>query len=245
MAHIVSAGNSGAGANTIGSPATAKNVITVGATEGVRANGVVDGCGVSAADNSNDIIDFSSRGPTDDGRTKPDIVAPGTHIVGPIPSGPDYNGSGTCNPQYPAGSFRYGLASGTSNASPAVAGAASLIYNYYQRTFGGTPSPAMLKAFMLNTTRYLTGVDSGDTLPSNNQGWGAMFLKQGFDTTPKYVRDQTSVFVNTGNIYLRSGRVAIPSKPFRVTVAWTDAIGPTTGNAYVNDLNLEVTSTWR
>ena len=78
--------------------ATAKNVITVGAAEGVRASGT-DGCGVpnAGADSARDIIDFSSRGPTDDGRLKPDLVAPGTHITGARPRHAGYTGSGTCN----------------------------------------------------------------------------------------------------------------------------------------------------
>ena len=72
------------GGNTIGAPGTAKNVITVGASESMRPIGATDGCGVpdTGANSAKDIIDFSSRGPTDDGRIKPDIVAPGTHVSG-------------------------------------------------------------------------------------------------------------------------------------------------------------------
>ena len=78
MVEVVSAGNAGSGANTINSPGTAKNVITVGASENVRAIGATDGCGVTdaSANSARDVVDFSSRGPTDDGRTKPDVVAP-------------------------------------------------------------------------------------------------------------------------------------------------------------------------
>ena len=79
---VFAAGNAGSGANTVGEPATAKNVITVGAAENVNPFGGADGCGIddTGADNANDIIFFSSRGPTSDGRKKPDIMAPGTHV---------------------------------------------------------------------------------------------------------------------------------------------------------------------
>ena len=100
-------------------------MITVGASENVRPIGATDGCGVTdaGANSARDIIDFSSRGPTDDGRIKPDIVAPGTHVTGAQPqTGADYNGSGTCNPQFPAGSRIYSLVSGTSQAAPEVTG---------------------------------------------------------------------------------------------------------------------------
>src|SRR5262249_43559435 len=83
MVLVFAAGNSGSGAQTVGSPGTGKNVITVGASENVRAFGGSDGSGIgdSGADNANDIIFFSSRGPTSDGRFKPEIVAPGTHVT--------------------------------------------------------------------------------------------------------------------------------------------------------------------
>ncbi|MBI3733722.1 MAG: S8 family serine peptidase, partial [Chloroflexi bacterium] len=75
--HIFAAGNSGSSAGTINSPGTAKNVVTVGATEGVRDQGVSDGCLITSANNADDVISFSSRGPTSDGRLKPDLMAPG------------------------------------------------------------------------------------------------------------------------------------------------------------------------
>ena len=83
---VFAAGNGGAGPNTIGEPATAKNVITVGASENVNPFGAPDGCGVddTGANNANDVISFSSRGPTSDGRKKPDIMAPGTHVMSAV-----------------------------------------------------------------------------------------------------------------------------------------------------------------
>ena len=82
------------GYGSITSPGTAKNVITVGAAESVRGSGT-DGCGVTnaGADSASDIINFSGRGPTQDGRMKPDLVAPGTHIIGASPQHGGYTGS--------------------------------------------------------------------------------------------------------------------------------------------------------
>src|SRR6185436_4951396 len=107
---------------------------------------------------------------------------------------PAYNGSGVCggNPNppniyYPPGQITYTWSSGTSHSAPGVAGAASLVYNYYNRLLnpGHTPSPAMLKALMVNTPRYLTGLSANDTLPSNSQGWGDVNLGLVFDNTPR------------------------------------------------------------
>lgn len=255
MLHIFAAGNQGSTSNSIDAPGTAKNVLTVGATENVRNNGTADGCGISAANNADDIATFSSRGPTDDGRIKPDIMAPGTHVQGPASQDPNFNGSSVCgaagndgqypptDAYYPAGQTLYTWSSGTSHSTPAVAGAASLLYNYYGRTLqvGHTPSPAMIKALLLNSTRYLTGLSANDTLPSSNQGWGDVNLGRLFDSTPRQSLDQGVILNETGQTYEWNGAIASGSQPFRVTLAWTDAPGNTTGAAYVNDLDLEVT----
>ena len=251
MLHVFSAGNAGPGASTVGSPGTAKNVITVGATENVRDQGISDGCATSTANNADDIIGFSSRGPTTDLRAKPDIVAPGVHIQGPASQDPGYDGSGVCggnpnppNKYYPAGQTLYTWSSGTSHSTPAVAGAASLVYNYYNRVLnpGQNPSPAMLKGLIVNTPRYLNGVSSGDTLPSPNQGWGDVNLAGLTDGTPRILVDQTVNLTATGQTYNRNASVVNNTKPLRITLVWTDAPGSTTGNSFVNNLDLEVTA---
>lgn len=248
MLHIFSAGNAGGGANTIGSPGTAKNVLTVGATENVRDHGVTDGCGFSSSDDADDIATFSSRGPTDDSRIKPDLMAPGVHVQGPASQDPGFDGTGVCGASgggnyYPPSQTLYTWSSGTSHSAPAVAGAASLAYEYYGRVLnhGQTPSPAMLKALLLNSPRYLDGAGTGGTLPSNNQGWGDVNLGTLFDGLPRHLLDQSLLFAATGEDYLATGEIISTTQPFRVSLVWTDAPGPTTGNAYVNDLNLEVT----
>ena len=242
---VFAAGNSGSASNTVSAPGTAKNVITVGASENVRQTGT-DGCGIAntGADSANDIISFSSRGPVNstggDGRIKPDIVAPGTHIEAGIPQS-NYDGSSVCNQFFPAGQTLYGWSSGTSHSTPAVAGGAALVYQFFLNNGMSAPSPAMVKAFLMNSAAYMTGTGAGGNLPSNSQGMGRMDLGRAFDGTSRLLTDQTQVFGTTGQTFQVTGSVASTSQPFRVTLAWTDAPGPTTGAPWVNNLDLEVT----
>ena len=260
MVIVFAAGNAGPNANTVGSPGTAKNVISVGASENVHPFGAADQCGISdaGADSANDMISFSSRGPTADGRKKPDIVAPGTHVTGGVfqVSNPPANGqadscfdaSGVCagpgtSNFFPVGQQWYTASSGTSHSTPAVAGGAALVRQYFINNFGGPASPAMTKAYLMNSARYMTGVGANDTLWSNSQGMGMMNLSRAFDGTPRILRDQLAAdkFTASGQQRIITGRVVDPTKPFRVTLAWTDAPGSTTGAAYRNDLDLIVT----
>ena len=291
---VFAAGNSGPGAQTVGAPGTAKNVITVGAAENVHSHSIAnggnhpagnDGCGIpdTGADSANDMIGFSSRGPCRDGRRKPDIVAPGTHVTGmtyvAVGSGslppalffgaadPGFRADGVCAlpgsgtagspnnffPFSPAQRW-YTTSSGTSHSCPAVAGGAALVYQQFinnppyiaaHRTPPGSapPSPAMVKAYLMNSARYMTGVGANDTLWSNSQGMGMMNLGTAFNGVQRIIRDQVPAdrFTATGQERFLTGTVVDGTAPFRVTLAWTDAPGPTTGNAYLNDLDLEVT----
>jgi hypothetical protein len=270
MVILFAAGNDGPGANTIGSPGTGKNMITVGAAENVHPFGGADGCGTTdaEADSANDIVGFSSRGPTDDARFKPEIVAPGTHVTGMAFVTPDSTGNGTAVATYravgvcagvgganwfPSGQTWYTASSGTSHSTPALAGGAALVYQQFInnppylanfRTPAGSapPSPALTKAYLVNSTRYMTGVSANDTLPSNSQGMGMMNLGRAFDGTPRAIRDQVAAdtFSGSGQVRGFTGTIPDNTKPFRVTVAWTDAPGTTTGNAFVNNLDLIV-----
>ncbi|MFH0953302.1 MAG: S8 family serine peptidase [Verrucomicrobiota bacterium] len=277
MVIVFSAGNAGPGSQTVGSPGTAKNVITVGAGENVHSHSTTNGgnntlgndaCSVpdTGADNANDIIDFSSRGPCADGRKKPDIVAPGTHITGgapqdsppPSPAGTGndlacYDSSGVCalpgsgapgDPDnfFPTNQQFFTTSSGTSHSTPAVAGGCALIRQYFINLGLNAPSPAMTKAFLLNATRYMTGASANDTLWSNSQGMGGMNLGLAFDGTPRILRDQLTndTFTASGQARLLGTTISDTSKPVRVTLAWTDAPGSTSGNAYKNDLDLTV-----
>jgi Subtilase family len=231
---------------SIGAPGTAKNVISVAAGESSRKDGT-DGCNVrdTDADNAMDIAFFSSRGPLDDGRMKPDITAPGTHIEGAASQHPDFDGSGVCGedfdkPYFPKGQTLYTWSSGTSHSTPQVAGGAALVRQYLIDR-GEQPNAALIKALLLNTTSYMTGNLANGDLPQASQGWGLLNLNRAFDSTPRIFVNQTNTFGDTGQEFVITGEVKDSSQPFRVTLVWTDAPGFSGAVPWVNDLDLEVT----
>jgi subtilisin-like proprotein convertase family protein len=253
MIHIFAAGNSGPGATTIGSPSTGKNMITVGASENDRpgpdeGGAWTDGCGIGAAgaNNAMDVIGFSSRGPAEGGRAKPEVIAPGTHIQGTASTTPAYVGDSVCDQfRPPAPQNVFASSSGTSHSTPGVAGVASLMYYWLQQPPRSiaAPSSALMKAFMMANPTYLTGVSANDNLPSNSQGYGMPNMGRAFDaTTQVFLHDQTQVFGATGETFTFNGAVADPAKPLRIALAWTDAPGAISDTTpQVNDLNLTAT----
>jgi hypothetical protein len=238
---VFASGNAGP-TGELASPGSAKNIITVGASENMRPG--LDGCGIptEGADDASSLIDFSSGGPTIDGRTKPDICAPGTHIQGAKSQDRGYTGSGVCGPvNYPSGQTLYTWSSGTSHAAPAVSGGAALIRQYFQQSTGRAPSPAMVKAYLTNSTSYMTGFMANDSLPGKHQGFGLMNLGRALDEAQRILIDQTQTLGATGQTFVARGRITSSSKPVRVTLCWTDAPGIPSANPVVNDLDLQLT----
>ncbi len=270
MTIVFAAGNDGPTAGSVTAPGTGKNVITVGAAENVHSHATAaggedaagnDGCTTpdAEANSAADMATFSSRGPCSDSRKKPDIVAPGTHITGgapqdfpppaPIGTGNDlacFGASGVCGLPagkfFPSGQQFYTTSSGTSHSTPAVAGGCALLRQYFINQGWTVPSPAMMKAYLVNSARYMAGTGAGGNLWSTSQGMGGMNLGTAFDATPRVLRDQLTNDTFTATSQTRTFVSTINSTglPTRVTLAWTDAPGATTGNAYKNNLNLTV-----
>jgi hypothetical protein len=249
---LFSAGNVGS-PGSVGSPANAKNVLTVGGSENVRPSWT-DSCGIgpTQADNLQDIWIRSSRGPAPGGRVKPDLVAPGTHVTGTASTSPLYNGSNICNQYYPPSQQLFTASSGTSHSVPAVAGFASLASYWLGEKFGiENPSPALLKAYLITNTRYLTGGGANDDLPSNNQGYGLPDMRHAFNDSARIIfdQDQTPLLDDSGQSWSLHLQAADKTQPVRVVMAFTDSPGilPNLINdplhPRVNDLDLVVQTT--
>jgi subtilisin family serine protease len=201
MLILFAAGNEGADSNgngvidadSTGQPGTAKNVMTVGASENLRpdANGgcTWDGCfqGFGAAplardgvsDNADGMAAFSSRGPTDDGRIKPDIVAPGTNIISARSRHP---AAGTGWGEY---NSDYAFQGGTSMATPLAAGAAALVREWLTGVKGvASPSAALLRSLLINGAADMSPGQYGSGAareiltqrPNSVTGWGRVDL---------------------------------------------------------------------
>ncbi len=236
-------------APTVAIPGTAKNVITVGLSENVRGT-ETDRCGVRAqdADNAQDVVFFSGYGPVQDGRAKPDLVAPGSHMQGAASQDKLYNGGGVCGTPdrryFPPGQTLYTWSSGTSHSTPVVTGGAALAFQWLKTKLGPEPSPALVKAFVLNSTSYLNGAFGGDSLPGAHQGWGLLNVGRMFESTSRIIYDESPsrVFTQSGGApFEATGVIADSTKELRVMLVWSDPPGSAVTNApYVNQLNLEV-----
>jgi hypothetical protein len=221
---VFSAGNSGTSGMT--RPKASKNTIVVANAENIRPE-----ISPTGANNIDDLNSGSSRGPAVDGRIKPDITAPGSVIT---------SGNGTssgCN----IDQFNC-VGSGTSFAAPQIAGSAALFTQYWKNANGGVyPRPSLIKAAIINTAVEMNGNNTSAFRPNGDEGWGRVHLRSVMNTgvAMKYV-NESHAFSNPAESVVYSGTVADATKPFRVSLVWTDP--PGVGNpALVNNLDLTVT----
>ena len=251
-----SAGNENNDGDSINSPATAKNIVTVGASESGFGSGstIWQTPGTSARNELIDVAEFSSHGPTLEGQFKPELMAPGGWYIWSANS--DGNLSSNNN-----GITYMG---GTSMACPTAAGYAALVRQYFTEgwypngfiTSGDemTPSAALLKAMMISSTRNSPGRYSTNTInnsgiknvPSYGQGWGRITLSDAIyfngDVRDLEVYDETTGFSSTGD-YDEYTIITGPSasEPFKVVLTYTDyPAGIAPASVVVNDLNLTV-----
>ena len=221
-------GNSGPSSGTLSAQAEAKNVIAVGATK----NGV----------SSNDIWYYSSRGPTQDNRIRPTVVAPGQFIWSA-----NFEGDNL-----------YIQKSGTSMSTPAVAGSVALIRQYYEEGWYPSgkrnpadafePSSALVKATLIAGAVEINGqyaYYNGYFYPNWDQGWGRVNLNNSLyfegDNKRMWVVDNR-LGISTGETATYFVNIIDNTQPLKFVLCWTDYPGsPSASIQLVNDLDLKVT----
>lgn len=157
---FISAGNSGPGSNTVGDPSVSTDVVSVAASVSKETWLANYGSKVRAKQN---LFNFSSRGPREDGGFKPNIAAPGSAI----------STTPTWQPGSPVAEAGYSLApgygmfNGTSMAAPQATGAAALLLSAAKATDRGI-SPAALRRALYSSAKWIDGV------PAHGQGNGLL-----------------------------------------------------------------------
>ncbi|MDZ7962157.1 MAG: S8 family serine peptidase [Aulosira sp. DedQUE10] len=227
-----SSGNSGAAGLT--RPKAAKNIIVTGNSENYRPD-----VGKDQSDNIQEVYSgprASSYGNCGDSRIRPHIVAPGEWTASA-----NYD-SRSGQKEYISQQLTWG--GGSSGASPKTAGACALLIQWWQQHNGGKePSPAMLRALVVNGAEALA---SGGFIPNKIQGWGRLNLNNilAEDVEHTY-SDQTVMLKRRGEVQTWQIWVTDSKQPVKITLAWTDppgAIGSGTPDisCIVNKLALRV-----
>ena len=246
--------------DSVSPPATSKSTLTVGATENYRPSSGLNSIwyyfGTSdfsqnpirndrISDDSKGLAAFSSRGPTDDGRIKPEIVAPGINILSTKSS---LSGGGWASyDQY------YYYLGGTSMATPLTAGTAVLVRQYFNETHSvEDPSGALIKSTLINGAVDLTPGQYGssnpttqevNSRPDNDQGFGRVNFKESVEPEGKRIDfldhwDGITTDENVTRVFHVDG-----DEELRLTLAWSDYPGPLySGKQLINDLDLVLTA---
>jgi len=239
MAIFFAAGNGGSTLFTVGSPGTSKSTITIGGANEYPGENAVNG--------------LSSRGPTADGRLKPDTLTFFTGITASSSGNPTDN----LNPGATTGF------AGTSHAAPLAAGMAALVRQYFDQGYYPTglpvpgnalnPSAALVKAILAAGSRKITGAGSNppteNRYPNDAQGWGRLVLDDALYVNPStegprklWVVDQASGLI-TGEAIDYKIRVNSTAAPLRILMAYSDYPAfPNANPSLVNNLNLQVTA---
>lgn len=215
----------GNGYDTISYDAIAKNVLTIGSVGDAVSGGTRSLTGAYMSY-------YSSWGPTDDGRIKPDLVANGENLYSTISTN----------------DTAYDTMRGTSMATPNTTGSAALLLNWWQTLFPGHA----LRASTLKALLIQTADDLGTAGPDYQFGWGLVNVKAAADLVQNYqsspgtrrvIEDSVST-TTTSRTYSFTWD---GSSPIRATLCWTDPAGTATTTSdlrtarLVNNLDLTIT----
>ena len=197
------------------------------------------------AGNAQQMASFSSRGPTNEGRIKPDVVAPGTWVLStyagiyrqeydsdpePLRDLYQYDGWGMPYDGY----YKYN--GGTSMANPLVAGAAAVVRDFYQQEYGFGASAALVKATLINSATDLLdenndGANDNDfPIPNFHEGWGLVNLRAATDDSHGFIdladpAEGLTTGVQCTFSGIDTGIDVSGTGPFKVTLAWSDYPG--------------------
>ena len=222
---IFSAGNNGPKAGTLTPEAYTKNALVVGASQSPHP-----AFNPQQVD-SGQACDFSSRGPTSDGRLKPDLLAPGAVISAK---------ASQVASEFDLGGGYYTYMEGTSMAAAVAGGSAALLREYlmkYEQV--QRPTAALLKAALI------CGARTPEMGPSSDGSTGFGTLDLGgtilglHEKTFDFVDDQEGIANGETGTY--TFRVQGSGSPFKATLAWTDpSVAPGSLHPLVNNLDLVV-----
>ena len=201
--------------------ANAKNIATVGAVKRLAGAGYTGPASVEMAA-------FSSYGPTDDGRIKPDFVAPGADIFS----------------AYSASDEAYSSINGTSMASPGAAGSLFLLQQHYRNTKNAFMRASTLKGLAIHTADE-AGSNPG---PDYAFGWGLLNLEKAIAVINQTSGLQLLEEASLANNATYRKQVTTAGGPFKTTICWTDVPGTPLVNGgrdnrtpmLVNDLDVRL-----
>ncbi len=216
-------------ADCISPKGSAKNVMTVGASNGADS-----------------ITEFSSFGPSDDGRIKPDLMAHGANTVSlGCDCAADHNGDGLAdNVCATAASL---AKSGTSMATPVVTGVVALMLEQADK-LGIFLTAAGMRALLIQTAKDMAGIGQSSVGPDFASGWGIVDARAAADllrhAPGSRLLQKTLDDAGPENAWTQAFSVPEGQPELRVTLAWTDPAGnPTDAPAnpeLFNDLDLRL-----
>ncbi len=222
---------------TLRATAVAKNIISVGAIH---------------TEPGYPLAEFSSRGPTTDGRIKPDLVAPGCDgsLKGGLTMGTwgddpnEYIWStncSTCNDLRVGFGYDYYGLCGTSMSAPVVSGSIALMLQKWRDTYPdqNDPLPSTVKAVLIQTAQ-----DLGYSGPDYCHGWGLINVKDAIDLVDGYfllLEERENSVEETGDHDDYTIDVNSKHDILKLTLVWDDYPGTLNADpALVNNLNLDV-----